>query len=373
MKPSLRDPLDRIRYINLAPDAERRIGDFVVRADVPLPVEIEPEADPGLLARNGLSWEAIISAMLKILAYRPGHPDAPYFREFVLAVRPEIDAELTQAAVAKSRARGFEVAIEAFRALEGLDPGTARHAVNLALVYEERAHHARQGGREVEADADLELALAAYRRALAVDEAGADTRWYLASFHLRQQNYDRAHAELEAFIAASPPDHVRLDEAKAALREIDSRNLMDDLFRSAYDYIRMGQEQKGIARITEFLAANPGVWNGWFLLGWANRRLRKYAEARSAFTRALELGGRNIDLLNELAICAMELGDLRAARSHLEQALGMDTENVKVLSNLAVLSLREGKPKDAEAYFRLVLDIDPEDPVARSSMESLTD
>jgi tetratricopeptide (TPR) repeat protein len=370
MNSAHRDPLGGIRYIALDPAMPRAIGQFQVRTDVPLPVEID--ADPERLESSGLSWESIISAMLKILAYDPGHRDAQYFRDFVLAVRPDIDAELTQAAVAKSRSSGFEVAVEAFRALEGLFPDNARHSVNLALVYEERAEHQRQLGHEAAADADLEGAFQCYRRALAVGPELADTHLYLANFHLRQQSFGKAHAELKEYLARDPADKAKRDEAIAIVKEIEARNLVDEQFRSAYDFIRMGQEEKGIARITQFLEANPGIWNGWFLLGWAHRRLRRYGEARDAFVRALELGGKNIDILNELAICSMELGDLASTRNYLEQALRIDTENVKVLSNLGVLSLREGKPDDARACFQLVLDIDPEDPVATASLARLS-
>ena len=366
---SRRDPLASIRYIALDRAMPREVSGFQIRPEVPLPVEVDP--DPERLSSSELSWESIISAMLKILAYDPGHRDAQYFRDFLLAVRPDIDSELTQAAVAKSRGKGFDVAIEAFRALEGLFPDGARHAVNLALVYEERAEHERRLGHEEAADADLSLAFVCYHRALAVGPELADTHLYLANFHLRQRSYDKAHAELREFLARDPPEGAKRDEAIAIVKEIEARNLVDEQFRSAFDFIRMGQEEKGIARITQFLAANPGVWNGWFLLGWANRRLRRYPEARDAFVQALELGERNIDILNELAICSLELGDLPSARTYLEEALRIDTENVKVLSNLGVLSLREGKVDDARSYFQLVLDIDPEDPVA-GSLERLS-
>lgn len=366
-----RDPLAGIRYITLDPAMPRSIGPFQVRTDVLLPVEVD--ADPERLAASGLSWESIISAMLKILAYDPGHRDAQYYRDFILAVRPDIDAELTQAAVAKSHSKGFDVAVEAFRALEGLFPVSARHSVNLALVYEERAGHERQLGRETAAEEDLGMAFHCYHRALAVDPELPETHLYLANFHLRQQSFGKAHAELKEYLARGPSDAAKRDEAASIVKEIEARNLVDEQFRSAYDFIRMGQEDKGIARITRFLEANPGIWNGWFLLGWAHRRLRHYSEAKEAFVRALELGEKNIDVLNELAICTMELGELASTRAYLEQALRIDSENVKVLSNLGVLSLREGKRDDAKVFFQLVLDLDPEDPVAAASLARLAE
>jgi len=369
MSPSSSDPLGKIRFVRPDPGADRRIGDFGLRPDVPLPVEIE--GDPESVEAKGLAWESIISAMLKILAYDPDHRDASYYRDFILSVRPEIDSELTQAAVAKTGVKDYGVAAQVFLSLRGLFPRNARHSINLAVVYEGRAAHERQLGHDDSAEEDLERAFQAYRSALATDPGSPDAHFYLASFHLRQQSFDKAHDELKAYVALKPTDAQKVKEALSLIEEIESRNLMDELFRSAYDYIRMGKEEKGIARITKFLEANPGVWNGWFLLGWARRRLRRYDEARQAFRRTLELGERNVDVLNELSICSMELGELVPARAYLEEALAVETENVKVLSNLAVLSLREGRPHDAHVYFQLVLDIDPEDPVARAEIARL--
>ena len=364
------DPLEGIRYMTLEPGAQRTIGDFRVRPEIPLPVEVAGGAEA--LAAKGLSWEAIIAAMLKILAYDRAHRHADYFREFVLAVRPDIDRELTDAGIAKSRSKGNEIATEVFLSLEGLFPAEARHSVNLAIVYEGHAAQEMQLGHEEKADRLVDLTFHAYRRALESDPDLADAHLYLANFHLRQQGFDKAHAELKAYLALEPQEGAKTREARRLVKEIETRNLMDELFKAAYDFIRLGQEEKGIQKIELFLRANPEVWNGWFLLGWAHRRLRRYDEARSAFKRVLQIGERNADIWNELAICEMELGELGEARTCLEQALAFDTENVKVLSNLAVLSMREGNGSDARTYFQLVLDADPEDPVARSALERLS-
>ena len=147
---------------------------------------------------------------------------------------------------------------------------------------------------------------------------------------------------------------------------------MDGLFQKAYDSIRMGHEADGIASIREFLASRPGVPNAWFLLGWANRRLGRYAEGRDAFMKALEVGSPHADLLNELAICLMELGELAESRKRLGEALALEPENTKVISNLGILSLKAGNKADALGFFRTVLEIEPDDRIAAKYIEDLT-
>jgi Flp pilus assembly protein TadD len=83
------------------------------------------------------------------------------------------------------------------------------------------------------------------------------------------------------------------------------------------------------------------------------------------------LGGDNCDTHNELAICMMELDDLKGARSALEKALRSEPENIKVISNLGVLALKTGAIPEAEAFFRTVLEIEPEDQTARTYLKNL--
>jgi Flp pilus assembly protein TadD len=135
----------------------------------------------------------------------------------------------------------------------------------------------------------------------------------------------------------------------------------------------MGKEQEGIDRIRRFLDQHPDVWNAWFLLGWGHRRMRDFEQAKEAFERALELGPRQPDTLNELAICHLELDDLLGARALLTEALAAEPENTKIISNLGILAVKEGNAEEAAGYFRTVLEIEPGDRVAQAYLDQLAD
>ena len=173
--------------------------------------------------------------------------------------------------------------------------------------------------------------------------------------------------------AKTGDDAQRVREAKRIIREIEEQGLMDGLFQQAFDRIRMSKEEEAIALIGKFLASRPNVPNAWFLLGWANRRLGRYAEGRDAFLKALEIGSPHADLLNELAICLMELEELPESEKRLRQALALEPENTKVISNLGIVSLKAGKPEEALGFFRTVLEIDPADPVAARYVKNISE
>ena len=159
--------------------------------------------------------------------------------------------------------------------------------------------------------------------------------------------------------------------AAEIIRDIENRNLDDELFKSAYDLICNEEEEKGLDKIRQFLEKNPKIWNAWFLLGWGLRRLGRYEDAKQAFDETVKLGGDNCDTFNELAICQMELGDLKGSKKTLLKAFQLEPENTKIMSNLGFVSLKEGDIESARGYFTAVLEFDPEDKIALSALSQL--
>jgi Flp pilus assembly protein TadD len=362
------DDLSNIIYIAVPEDLERTIGDFQIDPDIMLPVEVTGGADKWDI--QDLSWEQIMAGMLKIIAYEPAHDDVEYYRDFVLAVRPEIIDELTQTAVLKARNKDYLLAEEIFLALIGLQPGDQRALINLALLYEARSASTSQSEDEDASRVDVERAFEVYREIMESDNVLPEAHLNAGHFFLKQRNYSSAREHLEAY-QTSGEDEEKKQEAARIVREIDSQNLLDTLFKEAYDFILMGREEDGVERIRKFLESHPEVWNGWFLLGWGLRRLGQFQEAAKAFDRALETGPRQTDTLNELAICAMELGELEKARILLVEALTDEPENTKIISNLGIVALKSDDFEEAEAYFRAVLEISPDDKVAQAYLNKL--
>jgi tetratricopeptide (TPR) repeat protein len=166
------------------------------------------------------------------------------------------------------------------------------------------------------------------------------------------------------FVLFLRPDiPARLKEMKAVLA--------DESYLKALKLTEDGKAEEGMAHIRGFIERHPLVYNGWFILGWALRLLRRWEDAGAALRKAIELGGGGSDARNELAICLMESGDIAGAKKELEAALYNDPENIKIISNLAVLALKTGDRENARAFFRTVLEFDKNDPVARKYIEEI--
>jgi tetratricopeptide (TPR) repeat protein len=353
---------------------------FAFDPAIPIPVEL-PAGETSL---DSLTREMILSGMLRVLSGEETLPDfsadedarrRAYYRRLALALRPGIQNELTEAAILKARNGDYTLALEVLAVLKGLCPGSPAVLLNQAMVFEERAAALERAGQDTAAEGEYLAAEAVYSEALTMENPLPDILFNAGHFFLGRRDYSRALICFRAYGSLENEGEEGLDPEKrenalSLAREIEEHGLEDEDFRDAWEYIRRGREREGMDRIRLFLERRPGVWNGWFLLGWALRRLERWADARSSLEKALELGGDNPDTRNELAICLMELGDYPGARRQLENALRRDVENIKIISNLGVLALKTGNKQEAAGFFRTVLELEPEDPLARQYLSA---
>lgn len=375
---STANPLESILFINLPENFSLPQNAFKIDTTIPLPIQTTGDAKSFDIST--LSWEMILAGVLTVLAYDNDNAHVGYYRSLINSVKPNIKAELTEAAILKAKNEDFDISEEIFAALRGLDPDDMATVLNTALFFDQRAESYRRSGLHEDADAYDENAHTYYKQAMAAEPAIPDAFFNAGFFYLKIRNYSKAKSVFETYLSLtsnldeselSDNDKYKKERAKEVVQDISSRNLEDELFKSAYDFISMDQEEKGLEKIKEFLQSNPKVWNAWFLLGWGLRKLERWDDARAAFLQAIACGGKNPDTCNELAICYMELGQFKESREQLFEALKMESENTKIISNLGFLELKEGNVSEAQKYFNIVLEIDPNDVLAKKTLESL--
>lgn len=357
--------LENIYFISLPPEQEKEIGNFKLDTNIKLPVETESIENWN---PEDLTWEMIISAMLKIMAYDPGAENISYYREFIFAVRPNIINELSDSGIIKSKAGDFDLANEIFLAIEGLSPGNDRNALNIAIVQEEKLKHLESDNQII--DDQLELVQNLYSKLLNREEVLNDTYFNAAYFYINIRDFDKAEKCLTAFVDSSD-DELKVKKAKELLDSYKGLIKHEDIVNKAYNEIVNENEHKAISILEEFHNENPTVWNSWFLLGWANRRISNFTQGQAALTKALSLNSKESDIYNELAICYLESGDYVNSKATLESALSIDPENLKIISNLGYIELKLGNKDLAKQFFNTVLALDPQDKVAKSYIEQI--
>ncbi|MDR1505923.1 MAG: tetratricopeptide repeat protein [Treponema sp.] len=393
----------RLVYLTVPPELHKKFrgllhehgqDHFSFDPSIPLPVELpQDETD---FRPEKLSPETILSGILRELSQLPEHDEhSVYYRELVLALRPGILEELTEAAVLKAGNGDYDTALEIFDILSGLFPRRSEEnaarviLLNRALVLEAKA----QASGKTQATPETSGVSSGFAAAeFAWEDALAspvnDTIFFAGLFYFKQEEYGRA-AELFALYLeenefrgdSSLPEADGEDETKDEVEEVDeekvktARKLLDEIrndslddpsFREACGLMRKGDEENAILKAREFLEKNPRAGKGWFMLGWGLRRLSRFKDGETCFEKAVELGLDNADTRNELAICRMETGNYDGARNELEKALRLDPDNVKIISNMGMLALKQGRTDEAAAFFRTALELDGEDPIAKA-------
>lgn len=376
--------LDTIVYINLPEGFSLSKNAMHIDTTIPLPVQL-PVKNGEIQGKDTfdiseLTQEMILAGILTVMTYDKENQHIQYYRSVLNEARPNLKKELTEAAILKTRNEDWDIAEEIFQALLGLDPEDMAIVLNTALFYDQRAESYRNSGLNDDADAYDESAFSFYKIAMEAEPAIPDAFFNAAFFFLRIRNFSRGKNCLETYLTLTADyseeelgenGKYKRERAKKVVDDITSRNLDDELFKTAYDYISMGQEEKGLEAIREFIEKNPEVWNAWFMLGWALRRLERYEDAKQAFEEAIALGGTKCDTYNELAICCMELNLFEESRKNLAQALQLEPENTKIMSNLGFLALKEGDVSLARQYFTTVLEFDPDDQIVKTALEDM--
>ena len=372
--------LDSILFINLPEDFKLSEKAMHIDTTIPLPVQLPQGADKDSFDFSNLSEEMILAGILTILAYDKRNPNIQYYRSIITKAKPNIKKELSEAAILKARNEDFDIAEEIFDALRGLDPEDIAIVLNTALFFDQRADSYRKSGLIEDADAYDADAEYYYKQVMDSDTPVPDAYFNAGFFYLKKKDFTKGKECFEIYLAyvVDVKDEelgengiYKKQRAAEIIRDISNRNLDDELFKAAYDYICNGEEEKGLEKIREFLEKNPDIWNAWFMLGWGLRRLGRYEDAKSAFEQTIKLGGDNCDTLNELAICKMELGDFAGSKKTLIDAFQLEPENTKIMSNLGFVALKEGDIASARGYFTAVLEFDPEDKIAQAALAQL--
>ncbi len=361
------DPLAGIGFIRIPPKLAETCTEFHLNPDILLPVEFGENKD-GWSAAN-ITWEAIITGILRVLIADPGHKHAAYFRKLVVALKPDIKHDFTKAGIIKAKNKDFPIAIEVFQALAALFPQCAVSRLNLALVYEDAAEYNKKTNQELFREY-TDSAFTAYKQALTCDPDLAEIYQNLGYFFLKQGSFKKAGEQFSRYLELEKNSENRARIEKL-ITDLESLLYMDSLFKEAFDNISMGKEEQGIEKITVLLEKKPDFWNGWFLLGWGYRRLKRFEDAKQAFLKTMEKTQPNPDLLNELAITHMELGELEESEKQLKRALKLEPHNTKIISNLGVVALKKDDPALAEGYFNTVLEFSPNDAVALSFLKEI--
>lgn len=136
---------------------------------------------------------------------------------------------------------------------------------------------------------------------------------------------------------------------------------------------RAGRHADAAAVYERLVALQPQWLDGWYNLGQAQWRARRFEAALLSYQRALDGGIRMPEELhlNRAVILAANLNQPDAALRELEQALTLNPRYIPALLNLGNLYEQRGDRDRARHWYDRVLDVDPRHALALSRQADL--
>jgi choline-sulfatase len=158
-------------------------------------------------------------------------------------------------------------------------------------------------------------------------------RFEQANANLQDGKLDAALGELEALVAADPPNPVFRGKLAAAWRD-------------------RGEMAKAVPLYRQAAEAAPADPEAWYNLAAALQEAGRLAEARQAIGQALRLDGSRPEAHNTLGIVELGEGKLEAAKRDFETASQLDPRNALAMNNLGNVLRAMGRLDEAERAYQ---------------------
>jgi Flp pilus assembly protein TadD len=191
-------------------------------------------------------------------------------------------------------------------------------------------------------------------------------RWltgFLRGFYSPDQLVERGKAMLKNGEGDADYDYrLALGEALAAkepgLRYLLSQSARDGMKRYAAANGKRLEDLTDPADLPE-----PKTAMDWFSVGWwLHAELDRYAEAETAYRRAIELDPKDAGPWSNLGALLMQhLGRPDEAKAAYRRAIELDPKEAAPWNNLGALLNHMGQPEEAEAAYLQAIKIDPKD------------
>ncbi len=217
-------------------------------------------------------------------------------------------------------------------------------------------------------------ALAAYRKALAINPNFAGAWSNLGLAYAKQSKLEEAVAAHRKALAINPKlarawsnlgaaydEQGKLNEAVAAYRKALAINpkLAGAWSNLGAVYDEQGKLEEAVAAHRKALAINPNYAKAWTNLGIAYDQQGKLKEAVAAHRKALAISPKYADAWHNLGIAYRKQGKLEEAVAAHRKALAINPKLAKAWTNLGNAYHQQGKLEEAVAAHRKALAINP--------------
>jgi Flp pilus assembly protein TadD len=131
--------------------------------------------------------------------------------------------------------------------------------------------------------------------------------------------------------------------------------------------------KQAISRFEQTLQLNPTNWSSMWALGKIYQRLNDDTTALDWFTKAHQINGANPDVAREAALCAMNLGDSKAALKFTTAAMTLNPNDAGLVANHALALLLDHQPESAKTSAERAVSASPQDSISKHVLRLIDD
>lgn len=278
---------------------------------------------------------------------------------------------LMQAGAAAEQHGDWKAAIEDFRKVIQLEPGSAEAHSGL--------------GAALAGSGQLDAAVAEDQRALELAPKDLRTRMNLASAYFKQGDLSRARAELESIHTDHPDDlraaimlgyvylrmkrFVGAEELLAPLEPTNASNTALE-YILADAMIETGNQEQGIPKMERVAEATHSA-DAWMIAAAAHFRRTEGRAALADAEQALKIDPTLPGVYTLVGQARYAIGDKTGAETALREALRLNPQDFYANFYLGDLCTNRKDYAEAEPFLKLALDLEPGVPLARFDLAKI--
>ena len=359
---------DKVSFVELKKGASFRIKDCLVGDDIPLPIVTETlitEIKEGDITEE-LQVAHIIEGIIYILGLDCNFKYNEQYKEILYNFNQNIEDYILYRGLLFYEEEQYDESAIFFRALININGNNVQGLFNYGLTLEQIANKYIDLGQENKGKEFLAEATRQFEKILDIDEK-YPLAYYKLGYHYRYNGqYQKAKLIWEKYITLDT-DELRVQEIREQLDMITDQ--VD--YEEGINYLSRGDYEKALAKLSLLASKHKKAWNLHYMAGVACKGLGEYEEAVEYFCEAINLGGNEPDLYNELGICLFTIGNVREAIDIFSKGIEEYPADYKLIFNRGLMYLQLGYIEDAKKDISTAYKLNSEDPSIKDMVSKI--
>ena len=362
------DMTDKVSFVQLKPGTTLSIKDYTVTDDIPLPIVTDTLVDEikeGNLQEH-IKVAHLIEGMIHILGIDLDFKHCKQYKDMLYSFNKNVEDLILYRGLKLYDEENYDLSAIFFRALINLNSQNINGIFNYALSLERIGSKYIDLGDKNKGNVFLEESTGQLERILDIDSNYA-LAYYKLGYHYRHYGYfQKAKLIWEKYINMDS-NNIRVQEIREQLELIND----DAVFEEGLNYIYKNEFIKALDIFIPLASKHKKSWNVFYYIGIAYKGSGSYENAVEYLSEAINLGGDDPDIFNELGICLYTIGNVKEAIDIFTRGIEEYERDYKLRFNRGLMYLHLEDMDNAKEDIKFAYKLNPDDPSIKEMAEKI--